>query len=446
MTAPSTSDDPTLAGLEVGEAVVTYGTLWTRRAKRRSDERAVLVEMARSSARRVDWAQSCLLRQARILEAVDHPRLPRPLEVRRDGDRAVLVFPDHGGHRLDEILTRARNLPLDATLAIGIQVAGAVGAMHRATEVHGLVRPALIEITDQGQLYLHGAGQLPRGAERGRDELLELPQFMAPEMILGDEPSEGSDVFLLGLLLYTCLAGQHPFDGDETGITQRIRHTEAPRLSDVREGGTPVPRDVEQIVRQCLSKRLLDRHLDMSALQTDLVRALRKRTAEPEEALIARALARAGLAEDPPPVRRRHLVADALSEGKWLPWAAGGAAVLAFVGIVAGFQSCGDEGVVARSDPQGIVSQPAQLRLLAHPWAEVFVDGERVDVTPIGRPVEVPPGRHVVAFRHPNAPEITRTVEVIAGQTVLLDVQMQIVRPEASNEAPDLPAGEDATP
>jgi len=446
VTVPQSSEDPALAGLEMGGAVVTYGTLWTRRATRSSDGRRVLVEMARASARRIDWAQSSLLRQARILDAVDHPRLPRPLEVRRDGDRTVLIFPDHHGHRLDEILTRARTLPVDATLAIGIQVAGALGAMHRTTEVHGLLRPAQVEITDQGQLYLHGAGQLPRGAERGRDDLLELPQFMAPEMILGDEPSEGSDVFLLGLLLYTCLAGQHPFDGDETGITQRIRHTEVPRLSKVRDGASPIPGEVERIVRQCLSKRLLDRYLDMSAVQTALVRALRRRTAVPEEALIARALARAGLADDPPPVRRRHLVADALSEGKWLPWVVGGASVLLLGGIVLGWRSCEDDGVVASRDPQGIASQPAKLRLLAHPWAEVFIDGERVDVTPIGRPVEVPPGRHVVAFRHPNAAKVTRTIEVIAGQTVLLDVQMQIVRPEASNEAPELPEGEDASP
>jgi len=443
---PSPDQDPTLANLEVGEAVVTYGTLWTRRAKRASDGRSVLVEMARATARRVEWAHSSLLRQARILDAVDHPRLPRPLEVRREGDRVALLFPDHHGHRLDEVLERARHLPVDATLAIGIEIAAAIGALHRTTEVHGLLRPGLIEVTDRGQLYLHGAGQLPRGAERGRDELLELPQFMAPEMILGDEPSEGSDVFLLGLLLFTCLTGQHPFDGDEAGITQRIRHQEAPRLAELRPKSSPVPSDVERIVRQCLSKRLLDRFLDMGSLQTALVRALRRRTAEPEEALIARALARAGLADDPPPVKRRHLVADALSEAKWLPWAVGGAIAVSLGGVVVGLQNCDGDGEVVPNDPQGIVSRPAELKLLAHPWAEVFVDGERVDVTPIGRPVEVSPGRHVVSFRHPNAPEVTRNVEIIAGQTVLLDVQMQIVRPEASADASEVPDGEANSP
>ena len=79
------------------------------------------------------------------------------------------------------------------------------------------------------------------------------------------------------------------------------------------------------------------------------------------------------------------------------------------------------------------------LRVLAQPWAEVVVDGETVDTTPMARAIEVAPGRHFVTFVHPNAPEEKRTVDVAAGQTVLLDVAMRVERPQRD-------AGVDAAP
>jgi serine/threonine-protein kinase len=48
-------------------------------------------------------------------------------------------------------------------------------------------------------------------------------------------------------------------------------------------------------------------------------------------------------------------------------------------------------------------------------------------------------GRHFVTFTHPNAPEEKRTVNVVTGQTVLVDVTMRIDRPRKD-------AGADAGP
>jgi serine/threonine-protein kinase len=66
------------------------------------------------------------------------------------------------------------------------------------------------------------------------------------------------------------------------------------------------------------------------------------------------------------------------------------------------------------------------LRVLATPWAEVWVDGQRIDVTPFARAIPLSPGTHYVTLKHPNAPVEKRQIAIVAGETVTLDVAMNI--------------------
>ena len=57
------------------------------------------------------------------------------------------------------------------------------------------------------------------------------------------------------------------------------------------------------------------------------------------------------------------------------------------------------------------------------------IDGTLVETTPVAKPIDVAPGKHAVVFKHPNAPDVTRHIEAIAGKTILLDIEMQVTRP-----------------
>ena len=81
-------------------------------------------------------------------------------------------------------------------------------------------------------------------------------------------------------------------------------------------------------------------------------------------------------------------------------------------------------------------ARPAYLRAVADPWAHVFVDGQRVDTTPFARAIPLRAGTHYVRFEHPNAPTERRTITLVAGETVLLDVKMRV-----SGAAPIADAG-----
>ncbi len=68
--------------------------------------------------------------------------------------------------------------------------------------------------------------------------------------------------------------------------------------------------------------------------------------------------------------------------------------------------------------PQGV------MNLNAAPWAEVWIDGQRVGETPIGN-LAVPIGPHEIVFKHPQLGEKRHAVSVTLGAPVRLSVDMK---------------------
>ena len=86
---------------------------------------------------------------------------------------------------------------------------------------------------------------------------------------------------------------------------------------------------------------------------------------------------------------------------------------------------------------------PGYLRVLATPWAEVWVDGQRVDVTPFARAIPLVPGKHYVTLVHPSAPIEKRPVSIATGETYTIDVVMAVPDLAPKGDAgPDLPSAE----
>jgi hypothetical protein len=73
---------------------------------------------------------------------------------------------------------------------------------------------------------------------------------------------------------------------------------------------------------------------------------------------------------------------------------------------------------VALELPKGVVN------LNAAPWAEVWIDGQRVGETPIGN-LSVVVGPHEIVFKHPQLGEKRHAVSVTAGAPVRLSIDMK---------------------
>jgi hypothetical protein len=430
---------------QLGETIQTATHTVTRRATLPGIQRSFLVKSLKPGIRANDAVRRALERERDALCAMDHPAVATMIETLSDGDDIALLFMDHRGHRLDAVFDRLEGLDPLAALAVGVAISSALGAIHQVGEAHGCLRPAVVELTGQGAVLLHGYGELGPAGRGADDEALMVPENMAPEQLLGDAADTLTDVFQLGTLLFRMLAGRPPFGGQDGSVSQSIRH-EAPLSLGSR--GRAIPDGVERVVARCLRKRRRDRYPDVASVTCDLLDLLRANTSLPSEVLVSRALASAGLADPLPFPLERGAEAATVRARQWMQKLF--APIITTIAVAAIgallWQSLREPPIDGASDPQGIVKRPARLRILAHPWAEVHIDGKLADITPIGRPIEVGPGRHAIVFKHPSAPDEARSVDIIAGQTILLDVEMQIVRPEDAGAVVVDGAPSDETP
>ena len=117
---------------------------------------------------------------------------------------------------LKDRLEREGQLDIEEALAIARNVAGALEAAHESGIVHRDIKPANI-LFSGGEAVVADFGIASAVTIEGGDRLTQSglsvgsPAFMSPEQAGGDPVDGRSDIYSLGCLLYTMLAGEPPF-------------------------------------------------------------------------------------------------------------------------------------------------------------------------------------------------------------------------------------------
>ena len=442
----------------------------TYRAEQPRLGRTVLVRALKPTVDQSSPFAEELAREAAVLARLDHPGVVRLFEFVDSKEASYLVLEDVDGVPLPALVD-AIKLTADQAAAITLDVARALGHAHERGFVHRALRPSIVELREGGaarvvdfsQAKAPRAESLPEPIEVGEPpehgrgavaaRAAAAAAFVAPEQILGDPPDARANVWSLGALFYTLAAGTPPFvdprvEGEgEKEVTRRVRG-EAP--APIPE----LPRAYERTIALCLAKDAADRVADGNAVAALLAEALDERDVADPASLVAHALATAklGPAIAPKPAgprRARGASGEAALPGPSVRRAARTLPFVAALAVLGAFVLEGARDPEAVAAPPlgddaplfagGKASAPGLLRIVVTPWAEIYVDGEHVDTTPVGRPIPLRPGRHWLTLKHPAAPDEQRSIKVLAGQTVFVDVAMRVTRPppDAGRPNPD---------
>ncbi len=65
------------------------------------------------------------------------------------------------------------------------------------------------------------------------------------------------------------------------------------------------------------------------------------------------------------------------------------------------------------------------VRVVALPWAEVYIDGKKVGLTPTAQRFQVTAGKHKVQFKNPYYKSVSKVVEVSSNRIILVKVDLK---------------------
>ena len=210
-------------------------------------------------------------------EAISAARLSHPSIVAiydtcsSDGMEAIVMELVRGATLRDRIDEREGALdPAEAVAIVG-EVAGALEVAHRSGLVHRDVKPANILLCEDHQVKVadFGIAKLPEGTDITQEgTFIGTVRYLAPEQVEGGPVDARTDVYALGAVLYECLCGRAPFDGDTDAGIALARLQRAPlRPRQVRAA---VPRPIDEICMQALARRPEDRFQSASDLRAAL--------------------------------------------------------------------------------------------------------------------------------------------------------------------------------
>jgi serine/threonine protein kinase len=170
-----------------------------------------------------------------------------------------------------DLATLIKDGPLSParTLALLAQVAEALDMLHDRGLVHLDVKPANVLVTTRESssehVYLADFGLTRRGATGHRTrsgDFLGSPTYAAPEHLRGEPVDGRTDEYALTCVLFACLTGRPPFQGQVPEVIAGHLTREVPSVT----GLVAMPGAVDSVIRKGMAKEPGGRYPDCRSL------------------------------------------------------------------------------------------------------------------------------------------------------------------------------------
>lgn len=465
-----------IGNFEILEQVASGGMAVIYKARQTTLDRLVALKELNSTFKEDAEIVARFEQEAKGVAKLQHENIITVIDFWHKEGSYYIAMEYLDGADLSKIIERVGPLPLNIGLIIASHIARALEYAHERGIVHRDLKPNNILISREGKVKLTDFGIAHIEEELGGKGLtraglyMGTPSYMSPEQIEGKPAVPSTDIWSFGCVLYEIFSGQRAFRDDEKG-TVIVNIQKGRKAADPEIFKKNVPWRLKRLITHCLrlkpkkrptTQSLRGRLLSLAESENrgkDHSKVLRdfledKRVFEPVE---KRTVAKAAPA---PQVRTgwKKAVRPAMAVGAAIVLAGGGYALVrtqrAFlqeqVGRVAAVFTKSAAGMsgwlrssfllrkgpphpgtpeqsppqttppvqaaLPPSPPSAAPSPPAvdsgYIRVVALPWAAIFIDGEKVGLTPTDKKFPVPAGKHTVVLKNPLYKTATRHVEV----------------------------------
>lgn len=243
----------------------------TYRAKDRMTGRDVRIRVVQGAFNEELAFINKLREIAERMKTIGHPGVEKVLDFDKDEGICFLVTEHLPGVTLEERIKRLSTFSAPVAISSALAILDGLKAIHTAGYVHGDVSARNVVSVSEEAVLLMGAGlweSYGYSSHAGGQMLRYMAPYLAPEVTAGQMPSQRSDVYAVGVLLYQMVAGRLPYPG-ETSAQIGQRHASEP-VPSLRAVNPAVPAVLDEIVKKAMAKDPAQRYPSASSMRDDL--------------------------------------------------------------------------------------------------------------------------------------------------------------------------------
>lgn len=211
--------------------------------------------------------------EAQSAAGLEHPNIVNIYDVGSEKGMHYIVMEYVEGITLKTYIEKKGQLSFKEAVSIAIQVGRGIEAAHAKGIIHRDIKPQNIIISTEGKVKVTDFG-IARAASSNTisSDVMGSVHYSSPEQARNGFVDGKSDIYSLGIVMYEMVTGRVPFDGDTT-VAVAIQHLQEEMVPPSAYAPN-LPISMEKIILKCTQKNPDRRYESMTALLTDLRKAL----------------------------------------------------------------------------------------------------------------------------------------------------------------------------
>lgn len=199
-----------------------------------------------------------MITEANLIKRLDHPALPRIVDIIDNGKTLYIVMDYIEGEPLDKVLTEYGAQPQDIVIEWAKQLCDVLDYLHTRTPpiIYRDMKPANIMLKPEGNIKLIDFGIAREYKEKNLADTVSLGTkgYAAPEQFGGKGQTDTrTDVYCLGVTLYHLVTGQNPCEPPY-------------ELYPIRQWNGSLSGGLEKIIQKCTQLNPDDRYQSCAEL------------------------------------------------------------------------------------------------------------------------------------------------------------------------------------
>jgi len=253
------------------------GWAYVYEAKHQTLPKRVAVKILKESISHDKSQSERFVREAMILSSLDHPNIVKVLDISTIDGIPAIIMEYLEGRDLKDILRESGGLPADYAKSLFLQMLDAIEYAHGKGVFHRDINPSNVFILKDGIVKVLDFGiakVTDEGSEGTRTgTAMGTPAFMSPEQVKAEKNIDGkSDIYSLGVTLFTMLNGKHPYAGMESqfDIQSKVVLEPLPQLSNCES--------INRVIRKATEKNRDQRFASISDFRQAFYHAFDEKT------------------------------------------------------------------------------------------------------------------------------------------------------------------------